>query len=148
MFNSAPDMLVAIVLPSLTKGAMPCSATGVDIAEGSLTIGVSYHGFPIYTETKDLCQQTECPVQKGPVTVSLEEPFPVITPPVCLPGSKAHYSYQTLLVQVTNSAVYMQCRGPTVCGSQRWGRGTDAAQLFCLDVAFDVVAQMLSVQSQ
>ena len=54
------------------------------MTEGSLTIGVSYHGFPIYTQSMDLCQQTQCPVERGPVSVSLEEPFPVITPPVCL----------------------------------------------------------------
>ena len=59
----------------------------MEITEGSLTIGVSYHGFPIYTETKDLCQQTECPVKKGPVNVYLEEPFPVITPPVSAQAS-------------------------------------------------------------
>ena len=61
----------------------------MEVAEGSLTIGVSYHGFPIYTQTMDLCQQTKCPVEKGPVSVSLEEPFPVITPPVCLPNEVA-----------------------------------------------------------
>lgn len=43
---------------------------------------MAYHGFPIYSESKDLCDKTDCPVKKGPVTVALEEPFPIITPPV------------------------------------------------------------------
>ena len=44
---------------------------------------MSYHGFPIYTQSQDLCNATTCPVKKGPLTIKLEEPFPVITPPVC-----------------------------------------------------------------
>ena len=43
---------------------------------------MAYRGFPIYTETKDLCEQTDCPVKKGPVKVDLKQPFPIITPPV------------------------------------------------------------------
>ena len=39
-------------------------------------------------------------------------------------------------------------QGPYSVRITALGKGTDAAQLFCLDVAFDVVAQMLSVQSQ
>ena len=45
---------------------------------------MSYHGFPIYTQSQDLCDATRCPIKKGPLTVKLEEPFPVITPPVRL----------------------------------------------------------------
>jgi hypothetical protein len=54
--------------------------TGLE--SGTLDIGVSYHGFPIYTQSQDLCDVTQCPVEKGPLTVKLEEPFPIITPPV------------------------------------------------------------------
>lgn len=53
---------------------------------------MSYRGFPIYTETKDLCKQTECPVNKGPVKVDLEQPFPIITPPVRPAASQCKYS--------------------------------------------------------
>ena len=74
----------------------------MEVSAGSLSIGVSYHGFPIYTETKDLCQQTACPVKKGPVSVQLEEPFPVITPPVSLPPAPCTVLYvQLLALQVT-----------------------------------------------
>ena len=52
------------------------------VDSGDLGLSVSYRGFPIYTETKDLCKQTDCPVKKGPVKVDLEQPFPIITPPV------------------------------------------------------------------
>ena len=54
------------------------------LESGWLDIGVSYHGFPIYTQSQDLCDATRCPIKKGPLTVKLEEPFPVITPPVRL----------------------------------------------------------------
>ena len=54
---------------------------------GDLSLAVSYRGFPIYTESKDLCEQTDCPVKKGPVKVDLEQPFPIITPPVRLPAN-------------------------------------------------------------
>ena len=53
-----------------------------EVDSGDLGLSVSYRGFPIYTETKDLCKQTDCPVKKGPVKVDLEQPFPIITPPV------------------------------------------------------------------
>ena len=53
-----------------------------EVDSGDLGLSVSYRGFPIYTETKDLCKQTDCPVKKGPVQVDLEQPFPIITPPV------------------------------------------------------------------
>ena len=59
-----------------------CADAGLE--SGSLDIGVSYHGFPIYTQSQDLCDATRCPIKKGPLTVKLEEPFPVITPPVRL----------------------------------------------------------------
>ena len=52
------------------------------VDSGDLSLSVAYRGFPIYTETKDLCDQTDCPVRKGPVKVDLEQPFPIITPPV------------------------------------------------------------------
>ncbi|CAL8471294.1 g10836 [Coccomyxa elongata] len=82
----------------------------VEIAAGTLDISVAYHGFPIYSESKDLCDKTECPVKKGPVKVALEEPFPIITPP-----------------------------GPYTVRITAKGKGNDAPQLFCLDVDFNVV---------
>ncbi|CAL5228260.1 g11363 [Coccomyxa viridis] len=77
---------------------------------GDLSLAVSYRGFPIYTEKKDLCEQTECPVKKGPVKVDLEQPFPIITPP-----------------------------GPYTVRLIASGKGGAKKQLFCLDVDFDVV---------
>lgn len=56
----------------------------VEVDAGTLLLSVAYHGFPIYSEKKDLCEKTVCPVKKGPVEVALEEPFPIITPPVSL----------------------------------------------------------------
>ncbi len=62
----------------------PCP--DVEIDAGTLLLSVAYHGFPIYSEQKDLCEKTSCPVKKGPVQVALEEPFPIITPPVRSPA--------------------------------------------------------------
>ena len=67
---------------TLVETAVLLADAGLD--SGSLDIGVSYHGFPIYTQSQDLCDATRCPIKKGPLTVKLEEPFPVITPPVRL----------------------------------------------------------------
>ncbi|EIE19635.1 hypothetical protein COCSUDRAFT_54568 [Coccomyxa subellipsoidea C-169] len=84
----------------------------VEIGSGSLDISVAYHGFPIYSQSQDLCEKTACPVKKGPVIVALEEPFPIITPP-----------------------------GPYTVRITAKGKGNDAPQLFCLDVDFNVVPQ-------
>lgn len=74
-----------LILPPFQAGedsGAACADAGLE--SGSLDIGVSYHGFPIYTQSQDLCDATRCPIKKGPLTVKLEEPFPVITPPVRL----------------------------------------------------------------
>ena len=41
-------------------------------------------GFPIWSETKDLCERTQCPVKKGPVELAVQEYLPPLTPPVSL----------------------------------------------------------------
>lgn len=76
----------------------------VEISAGSLDISVAYHGFPIYSESKDLCEKTDCPVKKGPVKVALEEPFPIITPPVSLilDGSAGN-KFKTVLIMTCSS---------------------------------------------
>ncbi len=43
---------------------------------GSSDLAVTFYSYD------DLCEQTDCPVKKGPVKVDLEQPFPIITPPV------------------------------------------------------------------
>lgn len=57
----------------------------VEISSGTLELGVTYRGVPIYSETKDLCETAACPVKKGPYAVHVSEYFPPITPPVRAP---------------------------------------------------------------
>ena len=93
-------------------------------------------------------------MQKGPVSVQLEEPFPVITPPVRLLVHIAlfHVLAWFLLLAgcmpkaVEAIAVYVQ--GPYAVRITAAGKGTDLAQLFCLDVNFDVVPSAPSVEQQ
>ena len=74
---------------------------------GDLSLSVAYRGFPIYTETKDLCEQTDCPVKKGPVKVDLEQPFPIITPPVWPPASIRELCI--LVCRQDNMSVELDC---------------------------------------
>lgn len=54
----------------------------IDVAEGSVSVAVAFRGLPVYSETKDLCERTECPVKKGPLNLSYGEYLPPIVPPV------------------------------------------------------------------
>ena len=80
---------------------------------------MSYRGFPIYTQSQDLCDVTQCPVEKGPLTVKLEEPFPIITPPVRETAAAPAGS-----TWVARSLRLCACRGArrarTLCACRRW----------------------------
>ncbi|KAK9827719.1 hypothetical protein WJX81_004847 [Elliptochloris bilobata] len=67
--------------PGSTASFVVEAVADTRLESGTLDIGVSYHGFPIYTQSQDLCDATSCPVKKGPLTLTLEESFPIITPP-------------------------------------------------------------------
>ena len=56
----------------------------IDVAQGSVAVAVSFRGLPVYSETKDLCERTSCPVKKGPLNLSYDEYLPPIVPPVRL----------------------------------------------------------------
>lgn len=56
----------------------------IDVAQGSVAIAVAFRGLPVYSETKDLCERTTCPVQKGPLNLSYDEYLPPIVPPVSI----------------------------------------------------------------
>lgn len=140
----------------------------VEIAAGTLDISVAYHGFPIYSESKDLCDKTECPVKKGPVKVALEEPFPIITPPVqillnilspiflilSMQGSwellRLHPTCICEFIKLTFCQLPIQrnlaLQGPYTVRITAKGKGNDAPQLFCLDVDFNVVPQGSATQ--
>ncbi|CAN1133885.1 Putative phosphatidylglycerol/phosphatidylinositol transfer protein DDB_G0282179 [Linum perenne] len=48
---------------------------------GKLVIDVSYFIFHVYSETKNLCEETSCPVSTGDFVVSHSEILPGVTPP-------------------------------------------------------------------
>ena len=54
----------------------------IEVAEGSVAVAVAFRGLPVYSETKDLCERTSCPVAKGPLNLSYDEYLPPIVPPV------------------------------------------------------------------
>ncbi|CAI0406419.1 unnamed protein product, partial [Linum tenue] len=49
---------------------------------GKLVIDVSYFIFHVYSETKNLCDETSCPVSTGEFVVSHSQILPGVTPPV------------------------------------------------------------------
>ena len=54
----------------------------IEVAQGSVAVAVAFRGLPVYSETKDLCERTSCPVTKGPLNLSYDEYLPPIVPPV------------------------------------------------------------------
>nr|QOL01253.1 putative extracellular protein TR9_058 [Trebouxia lynnae] len=83
----------------------------IDVAEGSVAIAVAFRGLPVYSETKDLCERTTCPVAKGPLNLSYDEYLPPIVPP----------GPYVVTISVTS------------------GDATEVAdQLLCLEVDFDI----------
>ncbi|KAK9827503.1 hypothetical protein WJX74_006299 [Apatococcus lobatus] len=55
--------------------------SGVEVDEGTMSLAVAFMGFPIWSQTFDLCDRTSCPVKKGPVELAVQEYLPPITPP-------------------------------------------------------------------
>ncbi|KAL6770235.1 hypothetical protein ACKKBG_A34150 [Auxenochlorella protothecoides x Auxenochlorella symbiontica] len=51
------------------------------VLAGTINMVVQYAGFPIWTQADDLCTKMTCPSSEGPVSVSFQQQFPVITPP-------------------------------------------------------------------
>ena len=54
----------------------------ITVSSGTVDVAVAYRGLPIYTEEKDLCDRTKCPVQPGPLSLKYEQYLPSIAPPV------------------------------------------------------------------
>ena len=64
-----------------TAHATPLPAD-ITVSSGTVDVAVAYRGLPIYTEEKDLCDRTKCPVQPGPLSLKYEQYLPPIAPPV------------------------------------------------------------------
>jgi len=41
---------------------------------------VGHFSMPVYSESKDLCDRTICPIEKGPVTFTYDKLLPAVTP--------------------------------------------------------------------
>ena len=65
---------------SITPIGWLCADIGV--VAGTLNISVAYQGLPIYSEVRDLCDMTTCPIQKGDLLIAYDQYLPPIVPPV------------------------------------------------------------------
>jgi hypothetical protein len=52
------------------------------VADGKISVLVSYTGVPVYQTSVPLCDTVVCPVAPGPVTVKYSTTLPGIAPPV------------------------------------------------------------------
>ncbi|XP_057950212.1 uncharacterized protein LOC131145105 [Malania oleifera] len=57
------------------------ASTGEEISGGKLFLDVSYFGFPVHSETHDLCQETSCPILAGNFVISHTQELPGFAPP-------------------------------------------------------------------
>ncbi|CAH8312671.1 unnamed protein product [Eruca vesicaria subsp. sativa] len=57
------------------------ATTGRGITGGKLVIEVTYFGWHIHSETRDLCDETTCPVETGDFLVAHSQVLPGYTPP-------------------------------------------------------------------
>ena len=57
-------------------------SAGVAIPTGTLGVTILLSGLPLFSTTGDLCDSTHCPVPAGPFSVNLQQPLPLMTPPV------------------------------------------------------------------
>ena len=62
------------------------SRADIGVAAGTLNISVAYQGLPIYSEVRDLCDMTTCPIQKGDLLIAYDQYLPPIVPPVSVPS--------------------------------------------------------------
>jgi hypothetical protein len=53
----------------------------IQVDSGEVDVAVMYKGLPIYSESKDLCERTECPVKPGPLSLAYDQYLPPIVPP-------------------------------------------------------------------
>eukprot|EP00955_Chlamydomonas_euryale_P034414 349785-Chlamydomonas_euryale.AAC.7 len=56
------------------------------IASGTVDMTIQFGGVDIFANSEDLCQKATCPIQQGPVKITLVEYLPPIAPPVRLHG--------------------------------------------------------------
>lgn len=101
-------------LPLAPPGARSHSAlcrfrAALNLTHGDIDMEVTYHGVRVHTEQDDLCASSACPLPAGgPVVVTLEKGFPLITPPgtynVTLTGTSG--AHQLFCVSVEFAVSY------------------------------------------
>jgi len=52
------------------------------LSGGKVLIDVSYFGWHVYSETKDLCGESSCPISVGDFVLAHSQVLPGFTPPV------------------------------------------------------------------
>ncbi|XP_078430805.1 immunoglobulin E-set superfamily protein [Wolffia australiana] len=57
------------------------AVTESPVEGGKLVIDVKYFGFHVHQETRDLCEETSCPVAVGDFVIAHEQVLPFYTPP-------------------------------------------------------------------
>ncbi|ONK64400.1 uncharacterized protein A4U43_C07F25460 [Asparagus officinalis] len=72
--------------PDPIQGGQPAqfkisASAGDAISEGKVVIDVNYYFFHVHSETKNLCEETNCPVATGDFVMSHEQTLPSFTPP-------------------------------------------------------------------
>lgn len=51
------------------------------VESGTLDISVAFSGVEIFTESRDLCTRTKCPITEGPLIIQYQQFLPPIVPP-------------------------------------------------------------------
>lgn len=50
-----------------------CCIAEIGVPAGALDISVMYSGLPIYSESRDLCDMTTCPIKTGDLTIAYDQ---------------------------------------------------------------------------
>uniref|UniRef100_A0A7N0V2V8 MD-2-related lipid-recognition domain-containing protein n=1 Tax=Kalanchoe fedtschenkoi TaxID=63787 RepID=A0A7N0V2V8_KALFE len=57
------------------------ATSGKTVTAGKIEIDVSYFGVHIHSETRDLCEESSCPISAGDFVISHTQVLPGFTPP-------------------------------------------------------------------
>ncbi|KAJ6834820.1 phosphatidylglycerol/phosphatidylinositol transfer protein-like [Iris pallida] len=74
------------ISPEPVQGGKPAqfnisATTGDDISQGKVVIDVKYFFLYVHSETKELCEETSCPITTGDFVLSHQQTLPSFTPP-------------------------------------------------------------------
>ncbi|KAJ6796843.1 phosphatidylglycerol/phosphatidylinositol transfer protein-like [Iris pallida] len=74
------------ISPDPIQGGKPAqfnisATTGDGISKGKVVIDVKYFFIYVHSETKELCEETSCPITTGDFVLSHQQTLPSLTPP-------------------------------------------------------------------